>query len=206
MEFPSLKLIHFRVTGRAELTRLALTVGGIPFESQVVQDQDWHSFQPSCPFHQLPVLVVDGTPMAESAPMARFAASLARLYPVDSDPLATYRIDELVAFVQDILEPVVMTTKEQDPTKRVESRKQMAATWLPGMLDLLDARLEGKTGLQVTLADLAVFLLVVLFHTDWLDPIPKTICSNHANIMHVYAKVAALPGVATWKRLYHADI
>jgi hypothetical protein len=52
---PKLKLIYFPVKARAEPTRLALHIAGIPFQDVRIQHADWPAMKEKMPFHTLPV-------------------------------------------------------------------------------------------------------------------------------------------------------
>jgi hypothetical protein len=51
---PKLKLIYFPVKARAEPTRLALHIAGIPFQDVRIQHADWPAMKEKMPFHTLP--------------------------------------------------------------------------------------------------------------------------------------------------------
>jgi glutathione S-transferase len=56
-----LKLTYFDFhSGRGEPARLALSMGGIPFEDDRVPPSNWQRRKPDTPFGALPVLEVDG--------------------------------------------------------------------------------------------------------------------------------------------------
>jgi glutathione S-transferase len=64
---PKLKLTYFDFHGgRGEPARLALSIGGIPFEDDRVAPSDWPARKPDTPFGALPVLEVDGQTLAQS--------------------------------------------------------------------------------------------------------------------------------------------
>ena len=53
------------------------------------------------PFHQMPVLVVDGRSIAQRGGIARFCGKLSGLYPTD-DHLKAAQIDQFVDFTTDL--------------------------------------------------------------------------------------------------------
>ena len=62
-----LKLTYFDFHGgRGEPARLALSMGGIPFEDDRVPPSDWERRKPDTPFGALPVLERDGQILAQS--------------------------------------------------------------------------------------------------------------------------------------------
>ncbi|CAK4731500.1 unnamed protein product, partial [Aphanomyces euteiches] len=102
MSFPSMKLTYFDLPGRAETIRLALAIGGVPFQDDRVPRAAWPALKPTVPFKQLPVLTVDGQVFCQSNAIARYIGILSGLYPTDN-ALDALRIDEICDFRGDIL-------------------------------------------------------------------------------------------------------
>jgi glutathione S-transferase len=98
---PKLKLTYFDFHGgRGEPARLALSIGGIPFEDNRVAPSDWPASKPGTPFGALPVLEVDGQTLAQSNAINRYVGKLADLYPSDAWQAAL--CDEVMEAVEDI--------------------------------------------------------------------------------------------------------
>jgi prostaglandin-H2 D-isomerase / glutathione transferase len=74
---PKLKLTYFDFHGgRGEPARLALSIGGIPFEDDRVAPSDWQRRKPDTPFGALPVLEVDGRALAQSNAINHYVGTL----------------------------------------------------------------------------------------------------------------------------------
>ena len=98
---PKLKLTYFDFHGgRGEPARLALSIGGIPFEDDRVAPSDWQRRKSDTPFGALPVLDVDGQTLAESNAINRYVGTLTDLYPSDAWQAAL--CDEVMEAVEDI--------------------------------------------------------------------------------------------------------
>ena len=98
-----LKLTYFDFHGGrvGEPARLALSIGGIPFEDDRVQTSDWERRKADTPFGALPVLEVDGQVVAQSNAYKNcYVGKLADLYP--SDPWQAALCDEPMEAVEDI--------------------------------------------------------------------------------------------------------
>ena len=96
-----LKLIYFDIDGaRGEAARLAMVIGGVPFEDDRVKFADWESRKPSTPFGALPVLELDGQTVAQSNGINRYVGKLAGLYPSDAWQAAL--CDEAMDAVEEI--------------------------------------------------------------------------------------------------------
>ena len=53
--YPKLKLTYFNIKARAEPTRLALHIAGIPFEDKRIAHEEWPALKASMPLGQIPV-------------------------------------------------------------------------------------------------------------------------------------------------------
>ncbi|GFH29629.1 uncharacterized protein HaLaN_28320, partial [Haematococcus lacustris] len=49
---PHLKLIYFEFPGKAEVTRVLLNVGKIPFEDYIISREQWAELKPTMPYGQ----------------------------------------------------------------------------------------------------------------------------------------------------------
>jgi glutathione S-transferase len=80
-----IKLTYFDFHGgRGEPARLALSMGGVPFEDDRVLPSEWQQRKPNTPFGALPVLEVDGQRLAQSNAINRYVGKLTDLYPSDA--------------------------------------------------------------------------------------------------------------------------
>jgi glutathione S-transferase len=76
-----LKLSYFDFHGgRGEPARLALSMGGIPFEDDRVPLADWERRKQKTPFGALPVLEVDGQTIAQANAINCYVGKLTNLY------------------------------------------------------------------------------------------------------------------------------
>ena len=106
---PSFVRLHvsLQIQGPAEAARLALTIGGVPFEDNRVSFDDWKGgVKATTKYGQLPKLTVDGTDIYQSMAINNYCAKAAGLYP--EDPIAAGKVDEIVNFVgEDIRSRVI---------------------------------------------------------------------------------------------------
>ena len=80
---PKLKMTYFNIKARAEPSRLALHIGGVPFEDVRIPFDAWARIKPTMPYAQVPLLEVDGKPLAQSYAILMFCGRLAGLVPQD---------------------------------------------------------------------------------------------------------------------------
>ncbi|CAK4731484.1 unnamed protein product [Aphanomyces euteiches] len=201
MTFPTLKLTYFNLAARAEVTRLALTVGGVPFEDERITHEAWPTLKPTVPYKQLPVLTVDGQMFCQSHAIARYAGILGGLYPTEN-ALDALRVDEICDFNEDVLMAMAPTFREEDAEKRKAMREDLAANKLPEMLTMLESCLVASKGPwfldSISLADLSIYNTVTMFKSGWLDHIPTDLCDKFTKIMAVFDAVSKHPNVIAY--------
>lgn len=170
-----LKLSYFDFHGgRGEPARLALSMGGIPFEDDRVAFADWERRKEKTPFGGLPVLEVDGQTVAQSNAINRYVGKLTNLYP--SDPWQAALCDEAMGAVEDIVSRLVATMFLPEEEKKTQ-RKALVDGPIPFYLIQLQQRLETHGGRYfaadcLTVADLKVFTFIRQLKSGFLDHVP----------------------------------
>ena len=170
-----LKLTYFDFHGgRGEPARLALSIGGIPFEDDRVPPSGWEQRKPNTPFGALPVLEVDGQTLAQSNAINRYVGKLTDLYPTDAWQAAL--CDEVMEAVEDISTKLAATLFLPEQEKKTQ-RKALVDGPLPLYLARLQQRLEAHGGRyfagdRLTVADLKVFVWIRHLKSGVLDHIP----------------------------------
>ncbi|GMT21603.1 hypothetical protein PFISCL1PPCAC_12904, partial [Pristionchus fissidentatus] len=73
---PAYKLVYFDVRGLGEVSRLLFHASKTPFEDYEValNGDEWTTLKQKTPFGKMPVLYVDGKPLAQSFAIARYLA------------------------------------------------------------------------------------------------------------------------------------
>jgi glutathione S-transferase len=200
---PKLTLVYFDFHGgRGEPARLALSIGGVPFEDKRVTFAEWSAMKKETPYGALPVLEVDGKRVAQSNGINRYVGKLAGLYP--SDPLEAAFCDEPMDAVEDISAKIVPTMFLSDEAEKKRKRQELAEGAIPEMLSQLQARLRERGGHyfadgKLTIADLKVFLWIRHLKSGQLDHIPTDIADRHAPLLvEHYERVKAHPGVKSY--------
>jgi glutathione S-transferase len=144
---PKLKLTYFDFHGgRGEPARLALAMGGIPFDDDRVPPSEWERRKPNTPFGALPVLEVDGQTLAQSNAINRYVGKLTDLYPTDAWQAAL--CDEVMEAVEDISTKIAATmflpdekeiaaqgaSRRPNPFLSREATTAARSTWRPLLL------------------------------------------------------------------------
>ncbi|OQR88597.1 glutathione S-transferase [Thraustotheca clavata] len=207
MAYPTLKVTYFDMPGRAELVRLVLFVANIPFEDERLTGEQFGARKQSLPFKQLPTLTVNGEVLCQSHAMARYAGSLGGLYPA-SDPLAAYRIDELLDADKDIMNATIAAMFTRDAAQKPALIKDLVENKLPVMLPCIEARLNstGKyfLGDKLTIADIELYLMWNNMSSGHWEGIPSTIMDGYPRWKGVAQAVAAHPRIQEWNAKHAA--
>ena len=201
-----LKLIYPDVPfWRAEMSRMALFIGGIEFEDLRPSREEITKMRTEgiFPFGQFPVLQVDGNTIAQTGAIARYCGKLSGLYPTENDFNAA-KVDEVIDLATDITVKIRPALIEKDTEKRMEMRSKLSETVLPQWLRFMETLLEdnGKTGYFVddslTVADLAAWRLCGWISGGIIDGIPETILDGFPLLNAHQNHISNLPNVAEW--------
>jgi glutathione S-transferase len=197
-----LKLTYFDFHGgRGEPARLALSVGGIPFEDDRVPLSDWERRKPDTPFGALPILERDGQILAQSNAINRYVGKLTDLYP--SDPWQAALCDETMEAVEDINNMIVATLFLPEEEKKAQ-RKKLVEGPLPFYLTRLQRRLEERGGQyfaagRMSVADLKVFVWIRYLKSGALDHVPTDLVDLIApRLTEHYERIKNEPGVKAY--------
>lgn len=156
-----LQLTYFAIPGRAELTRLILAYGDVPFEDTRLSFPEYFETKASLdlPFGQLPTLRVnDKVTYGQSLAVARYAAKVVGLYP--HDPLVALEADSVVDAIVELLNVYFDAVyKTQDEAAKKAKFDTINTETFPRTLRQIEARVADTfvTGPQISFAD--IFLL-----------------------------------------------
>jgi glutathione S-transferase len=196
------KLVYFDIDGaRGEAARLAMVIGGVPFEDDRVKFTDWPARKPGTPFGALPVLEVDGQAVAQSNGINRYVGKLAGLYPSDAWQAAL--CDEAMDAVEEISTRVWSTMALPAAEKKAQ-RESLAAGPLSDSLARLQRRLVAQGGQyfadgRLTVADLKVFVWIGHLRSGQLDHVPVDLPDRVApRLVEHYDRVKGHPAVKAY--------
>jgi len=207
MATPSLKLIYLdHHYWRAECSRLALFIGGLPFEDARMSYEEMYN-SGALTFGTFPALVVGGKGVInQTQAIAAYVGKLTGLYP--TDPFMQAKCDEAIDGLTDVSELVTATMQERDPSRKFRWRQHLISA--EGRMTMLLTGLEalGKqngsnghmAGPELTVSDLAIWRAVGWLSSGVIDGIPATyVRDNFPSLFAVHTAVDALPKVAEWK-------
>jgi len=199
---PKLKLTYFDFDGgRGEPARLALHIGGIPFEDERISPKDWPQLRDRAPFQALPTLAVDDKVVAESNSINRYLGKLAGLYP--KDDWQAMLCDEVMDAAEDIGTRIANTIDLPADAKK-KAREELAAGGITRYLEQLQTRLKAAGGeyfadQRLTVADLKICMLVRWLRSGALDHIPKDLVDRVAPLLvKHFERIVGRPDVAKY--------
>ena len=181
---PTLRLTYFDSRGRAEPIRVALRLGGLPFEDRRLKFPEFAEARArrEFPLGAVPVLEVDGVSIVQTAAILRDVARLGdrTLYP--EDPWAALRVDSALDSFNDTFSHALLPSLfERDAAKKLAMRAELAA----GPMARVFTYVEGLVGLSggpfvagdtMSVADLVIALQVLQIRSGQLDGLgPATI-------------------------------
>jgi len=222
---PKIKLTYFAIPGRAESTRLALTIGSVEFEDERITSAEWSVRKASKSgdsLKQLPLLEVNGQELGQSKAIVRYAGKVAGLYP--NDPFMAAQVDLVLDSLDDRLQLFQPTFGIADQAFRIAARKEIAGALTPtgdrtaavrfnvvtqALNDRVGANLNGfVVGPSLSIADLALFCDQSALNGGFLEGIDDS-CFLDSNGQHRYPhlvahrhRIANLPAV---KKFYFLE-
>ncbi len=205
-------LYYFKIPfWRAEVTRLSLFIGDIPFSDHRIEGDEYDEFKKTgklpngkiAPFKQLPVLEVDEKIFAQTGAIARYCGKLSGLYPKDDDYKSAL-IDQIIEAAQDINFLVTLSGRDKDPEKKKVARDILATRHLPKWfqyLENLNKQNEQSiyfVGKDLTIADLAIWRLLGWLTSGLLDGVPTKILDIYPNLIKLRKEIYKNPKVIKW--------
>jgi prostaglandin-H2 D-isomerase / glutathione transferase len=197
-----LKLSYFDMHGgRGEPVRLALAIGGVPFEDHRFSFPELAEVRKTAPFGQVPLLEVDGVTITQCDAMLRYAGKLAGLYPTDA--YQAMLCDEVSYVVEEANVKLSPTFRMKDDELKA-ARLALVSGSMTTYLAWLQKRLVAQGGEyfadnRLTVADLKVFVDVRGLNSGRLDHVPSDLVAQVAPALNAHQqRVAQHPSVAAY--------
>ena len=194
---------------RAEVLRVSLFISNIPFEDVRITREEFINmiktgYLPNgkkVPFHQLPVIEVDGEIIGQTGAIARYCGKISNLYSNDNTNAA--KIDQIIDAATDITNLVSPTIREKDEQKKVEDRLLLKNKLLPRWFRYLENILSESTSdwfveNKMTIADIAMWRLLGWLISGIIDGIPTTIVDSYPKLKNIHTNVHHHPKVQEW--------
>ncbi|KAL5015162.1 hypothetical protein ScPMuIL_009432 [Solemya velum] len=147
---------------RGELIRLILTVGGVQFEDERIQLQNWGTVKPKMPQGHVPVLEVNGQTLPQSMAIARFIGKRCGL--VGSTDWEEAQVDCILDTIADIWICMTEFVAEQNIITKRKLLKKYIEQVIPEVVGYMGKTIDANgsgcgflVGSTMTIADLALF-------------------------------------------------
>jgi len=229
LEKKGMELVYFDFPGRAESIRLACRQGGVAFRDVRIGREQFSAMKKdgTLPFGQLPILFVDGVPVAQSCSLLRYVGKISKpaLYPTDN--MTAARIDSLILLLTDMKMRLAEASypaqfghqfDQPDATPPIVGGntgaevKERASSHLKGRLEKLDKIIKENSsgfvvGDKVTIADFAVFAPMELLMSGGMKKLlkPKKLLDATPALKAHFEKMSSLESVTNWKKKEHKD-
>jgi len=218
MSAPKIELWYFPIEAAAEKIRLALHIGGIPFEDNRVAFPEWAAMKPTTPGGQLPVMKIDdGEMIAQSGAMLRWAGTLGdgSLYPA-ADML---KIEIAMGFCDDFERswgpcrylgmkpeeygyPEGYSKTEEGAALVKKMREAFVSDKMPALMEKYKAMLakngDFMCGPKPTIADCVIVPALRAFTKGFIDHVPVTCLEPYPEITAYIARFQAIPNVKAY--------
>jgi len=194
---------------RAEVLRVSLFISNIPFEDVRISREEFINmiktgYLPNgkkVPFHQLPVIEVDGEIIGQTGAIARYCGKISNLY--SNDNINAAKIDQIIDAATDITNLVSPTIREKDEQKKVEDRLLLKNKLLPRWFRYLENILSESASdwfveNKMTIADIAMWRLLGWLISGIIDGIPTTIVDSYPKLKNIHTNVHHHPKVQEW--------
>ena len=198
-----LRLVYFGVPGRAEASRVALSLSGLEWEDVQVNGVRFEIMKNSgeLPWDMLPVLQTPEGTIAESSAILRFAGKAADLVP--SDPYQAAKVDEFIDGITSLAGLLDDTFRISDVEERIQIRKKL---FLPDgrgtrVLIMLERKTsESRTGWaagteKMSIADLKLFAELFGLFSGNYDGLDGSMIEGYPNLLNYHSKVANEPRI-----------
>ena len=183
-----LKLIYPDIPfWRAEVSRLALFIGGVAFEDVRPSRKEITKMKNDgfFPFGQFPILQINGKTIAQTGAIARFCGKLSGLYPSENQFDAA-KVDDVIDLATDITNQIRPALREKDPKLSEKMRRELSESILPRWLGFLEKILEDNkknsffVGNTLSIADLAAWRLCGWIAGGIIEGIPEKMYSTRS--------------------------
>ena len=197
-----LKLTYFDFDGgRGEPARLAMHIGGMPFEDIRFASKDFHEVRKTTPLNAVPTLHVNDVQVTQSDAITRYVGKLAGLYP--SDEFQALLCDEIMGGLEDV-NVKIGSTFGLSGDELKHAHEALVKDDLPKYLRWLQKQLVDHGGEyfadnRLTIADLKAFGVLRWLCSGALDHIPTSLVQDVAPKLKAYMNhIEMLPSIAQY--------
>ncbi|PIK56347.1 Glutathione S-transferase 1 [Apostichopus japonicus] len=195
---PTYKLTYFNAKARAETARFIFAVAGQEYEDNRLKREEWPELKKTMPFGQVPLLEIDGKPLAHSGAINRTLARRFKLYGDNESEAA--EIDQVCECLVDLGLAMRNYFHEKDVARKENILKELleteASKHFKFLLNLLEANYGGNgfyVGNRLSLADLDA----ATYLTDMVARVPGLKVTEPKLLAHVN-RILETPALSQW--------
>jgi prostaglandin-H2 D-isomerase / glutathione transferase len=188
---------------RAEVSRLALHLSGIPFTNTHINKKTFLQMREEglLPFGQVPIMIVNGTTIAQTGAIARYCGKLSGLYP--TDPIEAALVDQFIDGASDLTKAMWPSIWIKDPERRYKKRKEAVDVIIPKWFGFFETLIDSPYCIKsFSIADLALWRLLGWFSEGQLDQVPTDILKGYPKLTMLYTTVGSKPEIKDWMKTY----
>ncbi|MCB2137590.1 MAG: glutathione S-transferase family protein [Rhodobacteraceae bacterium] len=185
---------------RGEEVRLALTIAGIAFDDNRVDQATFARMKPDLPYGALPVLEIEGRGvLAQTNAILRLIGRQHGLFPTDAFEAA--RHDALMEAAEDLRHRISPTNRITDAAAKKVARQELAHGYVPDWGRRIDRQIGAGPfvgGAAPGVADIKLYMVDRWISSGSVDDIPADIFDGCKKLKAVAAGVRAHPAVQAW--------
>ncbi|GJQ74227.1 hypothetical protein Trydic_g19134 [Trypoxylus dichotomus] len=179
-----------------EPIRFLLKYGGIDFEDNRVEFDDWPKVKPTIFFGQLPIYEEDGKKVNQSIAISRYLGKKVNL--VGNSDWENLEIDAVVDTINDLRLKLVKYSYEKDEKIKEEVKGPLFNEILPFYLEKLEKIAEASNGHlainKLTWADF--YFIAVLDYFNYMAEMD--LLENRPSLQKVKENVTSIPVIKDW--------
>lgn len=204
-EQPTYKLIYFNAPGRAEHIRYIFAYAGVDYIDERISMERWPELKKSMPYGMLPVLEVDGKPIAQSNAVARYLARKHGL--VGRDEWESMLCDVLVDTLGDLKQFISQFRAEEDVFKKEEKKAKLLRETIPFYLKKFEQTVGENGGYTVGSTTTWTDFVFVVALENFESIFGTTALENYPALRQLKKRVHEIPEIAEWiaKRPPHTE-
>ncbi|CAL8089297.1 unnamed protein product [Orchesella dallaii] len=194
------KLTYFNVKAVAEPIRLILAYGGVQYEDNRIEQEDWPAVKNTFPWGQLPVLQFGDRTLSQSNTICRF---LGRKFNLNgSNDWEAARVDELADALTDFrleIKKIYGESAEKDEVKKAELTANFLSNIAPRFFGNLESSIA-KNGDSPYLVgkNLTWIDLQAAHYLDIFDTIIPNVLDTFPKLGKLKTTVYKIPKIAEW--------
>uniref|UniRef100_A0A914EF00 glutathione transferase n=1 Tax=Acrobeloides nanus TaxID=290746 RepID=A0A914EF00_9BILA len=188
------KLTYFPVRGLGEMIRFIFHYSNTPFEDNRIGGDDWQKIKSTTPFGQMPVLEIDGKPLAQSFAITRYLARKHGL--AGKDDWESAQLDAIADFGKDFsaeLRPYFGVLMGRSEGNKDELYKTVFVPAIDKNIPILEKLLKDSGSGFFSKSGVSWVDFYVASFTETLEGMAPEVVSKYSEILKHKEKVYALP-------------